>query len=540
VVFFIQYENKINKRNYALIYAKNQKITTQQKKLEALNSELFTSRESYRSIVENATIGMYQISPSGKILFANKALLKMLSLNSLRDLQEQVFLQIRNARRRQFIELLKKQEIIIGREDVWKMSDRNNIYVNESAWIIKDNKGNILYYEGIVEDITKRKIAEDKVQQTQAILKQKNKELIKRNEEIQRAKNEADEANTAKTMFLANFSHEIRTPLNSIIGFAYLLLPMAKSREGKNFVDSILVSSSSLLSLINDILDLSKIQAGKLELNFEPAYIPKIITEIKQIFYPQVESKNLNFNVTLNPHIEGFYVVDGARLRQVLFNIVGNAIKFTEEGTVEIKAEAFQSKKNKEYFDLIFTVKDTGSGIPKEEQSVIFDAFKQVNGNRFRQTPGTGLGLSISQRLIEMMGGNIELESTIGFGTTFIIHLKDIKRTYQDALPPEPAQKVQPEITEIRDKEAIKEDNSSKIIEANLKGKFGETYRNILNNKSIAEIRNFGKALLEFAQKEKNNVMQKESSLLIEAAERYDIETIEKMLGKIKKYFSEK
>ncbi len=537
VIFFIQYENKINKRNYALIYAKNQKITAQQKKLEALNDELFTSRESYRSIVENATIGMYQISPSGKILFANKALLKMLSLESLRALQEQVFLQIRDAGRKQFIELLKKQEIVIGREGVWQAEGRNRIYVNESAWIIKDNKGKILYYEGIVEDITKRKIAEDQVQQTQAILKQKNAELIKRNEEIQKAKTEAEEANTAKTMFLANFSHEIRTPLNSIIGFAYLLLPLVKSPEGRNFVDSILVSGKSLLSLINDILDLSKIQAGKLELNYEPAYIPKIIGELKQIFYPQVEARNLEFSVSFNPRMEAFFVIDGPRLRQVLFNIVGNAIKFTEQGSVRITAEALPDPNHPNHYNLVFVVKDTGPGIPEEEQSVIFDAFKQVNGDRVKRTPGTGLGLSISQRLIEMMGGSIHLESVVGKGTTFVIVLENIRKVAYGNEASDSPDPVSDAVQQNEDEAKANVPSASRKANADLEKQFGTTFRNILNKKSISEIRDLGEALLDYAQKRNLRTLQQQSLALLEATRRYDIETIENILGKMNNYF---
>ncbi len=536
VVFFIQYESKINKRNYALIFAKNRKITAQQKKLEALNNELFTSRESYRSIVENATIGMYQASPSGEILFANKALLKMLSQENVKSLQKQVFLKIGDASRKHFIGLLKKQEIIIGREDVWKINESNKIYVKESAWLIKDNKGKILYFEGIVEDISKRKIAEEKVQQTQAVLKQKNKELIKRNDDIQKAKNEAEEANTAKTMFLANFSHEIRTPLNSIIGFSYLLQSITKSAEGKNFVNSILVSSNSLLALINDILDLSKIQAGKLELNFEPAYIPKIITEIQQIFYPQIESKNLNFKITLNPLAESSFIIDGARLRQVMFNIVGNAIKFTEEGSVDISAEAEPCKDEYDFFDLLFTIKDTGTGIPKAEQTIIFDAFKQAGGNRSKQTPGTGLGLNISQRLIEMMGGNIELESTVGKGTLFTIHLKHIKKAYGESESSEPYEEIDQKALGKADTKLDGETPMPDIVEK-IEKQFGTTYQRISKNKSIVEIIDFGDALLKFSKEDQNEILKEECSVLLDAAKRYDIETLEKMLGKIRKYF---
>lgn len=540
VVFFIQYESRLNKKNYALILAKNKKIISQQKRLETLNNELYKSRESYRSIVENATIGMYQVSPAGEVLFANKALLKMLSLEDTESFQKQVFSSLEDVNRRHFIELLKKQEIIIGREDVWEVNNKEKIYINESAWLIKDSRGKILYYEGIIEDISKRKIAEEKVKQTQAVLEQKNKELLKRNEDIQQAKNEAEEANNAKTMFLANFSHEVRTPLNSIIGFAQLLLPVIKSGEGKSFVNSILVSSNSLLALINDILDLSKIQAGKLELNFEPVYIPKIITEIEQIFYPQVESKNLNFSVTMSPLTEGFYIVDGARLRQVLFNIVGNAIKFTEEGSVEITAETTQCMGGSDFYDFIFTVRDTGTGIPEEEQSVIFDAFKQVGRNRSKQTPGTGLGLSISQRLINMMGGFIALESNVGKGTLFTIHLKHIKKAYEGAETDK--QEVAPEhrLSGKKDQEFLEKSDIPQQTAKEIKTHFQKSYNNIVRNKSINDISRFAKKLLKFSKEKENKLLEEECLELLDAAKQYDIEHMEKILGRLKKYFPQR
>jgi len=540
IVFFIQYENKINKKSYAMILAKNKKITSQQKKLEALNDELFKSRESYRSIVENATIGMYQISPEGKILFANKTLLRMLSLKDINGLQEQPFLMIRDEKRKHFIELLKKQERIIGREDVWKINNHKDIYISESAWLIKDKQENILYYEGIVEDISKRKIAEKKVQQTQTMLEQKNQELVKRNEEFQKAKNEAEEANAAKTMFLANVSHEIRTPLNSIIGFANLMRPLVKTQQEKNFVHSILISSNSLLALINDILDLSKIQAGKLELNFEPAYIPRIITEIERIFYPQVESKGLNFTITMSPLIEDFFIVDRIRLRQVLFNIIGNAIKFTEKGSVNIKAEATSCKGEPAFFDLCFSVRDTGPGIPKEEQPYIFDAFKQASGNTSNQTPGTGLGLSISQRLVKMMDGRIDLESNIGEGTTFTIYLKHIKKVEKHTAIKELNDDVEQIPSVEMDHEYLEKNCISGQTAEEIRFHFGKTYNKVLKHKSIEEIVKFGEVLFKFSKEKQCGILEEESSKLLMAAKQYDIETLEDILEKMKKYFPQR
>lgn len=538
IVFFIRYENKISKKNYALVFAKNREITAQQKKLEILNSELFTSRESYRSIVENATIGIYQTSPSGKILFANKTLLKMLSYEDLGGLQKQLNLKTDKPTRQHFIGLLEQREVITGREDVWEIANGDKIYVNESAWVIKDNQGNILYYEGIVEDISKRKIAEDRVRKAQDALKKTNKELIKKNKDIQKAKNEAEEANAAKTMFLANVSHEIRTPLNSIIGFTYLLLPLTKGKQEKNFINSILISSNNLLTLINDILDLSKIQAEKLELNYEPSYIPKIISEIRQIFYPQIESKNLKFNIIIDPLIDNYFMVASIRLRQVLFNVVGNAIKFTDKGFVTLAADAEQCPGEENFYDLRFTIQDTGSGIPKEDQSRIFDAFKQGNGTRSKQTSGTGLGLNISQRLIEMMGGNIELKSEVGKGALFTIHLNHIKRIHSKKTEATEFQNMttQTQLHNIRNKENHMSKIDPKISEQLIR-QFFEPYQEIIKNKDIGEIIQFGNSVLLFSQENHIGTLTNACQELLDAAHHYDIETLEKALEQVRRYF---
>lgn len=536
ITWFIRKENKTNKKNLQLVYRKNQEIINQQEQLKLLNDELFTSRESYRSIVENATVGIYQTNQSGKILFANKTLLKMLGYPSLEHIKQELNLNSGEEWRKQFIRLLEEQEIITGREDVWLKHSGEKIYVNESAWLVKDHAGRILYYEGIVEDITQRKVAEEKAQKAQERLQQINRELRKRNLEFKRAKTEAEEANQAKTMFLANFSHEIRTPLNSIIGFANLLEPLEKKPQKKSFIRSILISSNSLLSLINDILDLSKIQAGKLELSYEPVYLPKVIDEIKQIFYPQVEEKNLIFKIKINKKAENFFLIDLSRFRQILFNIIGNAIKFTEKGFVELSFNIKSSRKKKDTYDFIIKVKDSGSGIDKEEQQHIFDAFKQANGNgRFAQS-GTGLGLNISQRLVEIMGGRIELESEVGVGSEFTIFLSGIKSQKMNEIPEaQPSIEAQQKKIPKRDKDS---ERKNQEMSQQINQLFGDNFRKVINDKIISEIEDFAGKLLDFAKENHMRELERECNNLLEASRRFDIEMIEKTIHRIHSYFS--
>ena len=536
--WFIQKESRISKKNYALVFNKNQEIIKQQEKLKLLNEELFASRESYRSIVENATIGIYQTNRDGEVLFTNKTLLKMLGYPLILNKDEKADMNMNRPERKKFFKLLEEQEIITGREDTWKKKNGDIIYVNESAWVIKDHDRNILYYEGIVEDITKRKVAEDKAQKAQQRMQQINQELRKRNIEYQKAKTEAEEANQAKTMFLANVSHEIRTPLNSIIGFSHLLEPLVTSKQKKNFIQSILVSSNNLLSLINDILDLSKIQAGKLELIYEPVYLPRIIREIRQIFYPQIESKNLKFNIKTDPIVENFFLIDASRFRQILFNIIGNAIKFTDQGHVDLKIETSPSQSKKGTYDFVIRIADTGSGIPKAEQSVIFDAFKQAStSDDDIPKAGTGLGLNISQRLVEIMGGRIELESEVGKGSVFTIYLSDIRLQPKEKERYEMRLQSQEELADSKQQNESLFDPISPQQEALLSKTFREQFIRVMSQKIISEIELFGNQLLKFATTNRIEILIEESRNLVDAAQRIDIEVIDRILYQIQKYF---
>ncbi len=535
VLIYIKYKNKIIQTNYGLLAARNQKITEQTERLSKLNNELFTSREQYRSIVENATIGMYQTTFDGRILFANKTLLHMLGY-SFSELQE-INLNKAKANRDHFISLIEKQGIITGREDVWEHADGSKIYVRESAWSIRDKKNKTLYYEGIIEDITKRKQAEQVAEKRKERLQKINVELHKRNIEIRTAKNQAEEANRAKSLFIANISHEIRTPLNSIIGFTDLLIPMVKDQKEKAFLQSIKNSSNSLLSLINDILDLSKIQAKKLELYTEPVSIHKVISGIQQIFYPQIEKKQIRFITELSSELDGIFLLDAIRFRQILFNLVGNAIKFTDNGFVKLTVSGQQSKDEKKYYNLDITVEDTGSGIPEYEQKIIFEAFKQSAYSISQQRQGTGLGLSITKRLVEAMNGTIALKSKPGKGTIFTIKLRKVEKVKNTgiSLPGDDAKKT------AKHHEQEPKQNTFIKIAANIRRDFSNKYFQkwiIINeSKIIDDIKLFGNEISVFGKERHINIIQKTGEQLIEASEHIEIETIEQLLLQIKSFF---
>jgi PAS domain S-box-containing protein len=274
------------------------------------------------------------------------------------------------------------------------------VIISASPIIVKGKSKGII---AIYSDITKEKLAE--------------KEIIK-------AKKEAELANQAKSAFLASMSHEIRTPINAIIGMGELMKNTTLNDEQKEYLDMLKISADNLLNVINDVLDISKIESGHIEIEKIEFDLWKLIESIGITLGVKASQKKLELLCYTNPDIPQYIMGDPTRLRQILVNLAGNSLKFTEKGEIAINVETLKREDDK--ILLHFTVKDTGIGIPKEKQAKIFESFSQVDSSTTRKYGGTGLGLSICKQLVELMGGKIWVESEANKGSTFHLTLPSV------------------------------------------------------------------------------------------------------------------
>ncbi len=281
---------------------------------------------------------------------------------------------------------------------------------------IRTSKGELRWYQIIKVPL---KMTDDSVQALGIAtditdIKEAEKELLK-------AKETAEQSLVVKEQFLANMSHEIRTPMNAIIGFTDLFKKTPLNENQKQFVEAIAVSGDNLLTIINDILDFSKIESGKLEIETAPFRLRDVVYDSYNLMIQKAKEKNLHFNVNYSEEIPAYLMGDSARLNQILINLIGNGIKFTESGSINVSVKAVESFSDKVKVE--FMVKDSGIGIPKDKQEAVFERFTQASGETTRKFGGTGLGLSIVKSLVELQNGQITLNSEHGEGSTFTFYI---------------------------------------------------------------------------------------------------------------------
>jgi two-component system sensor histidine kinase/response regulator len=385
-------------------------------------SALSESEEKFRTIIETAPDGYYEVDLKGNFTFFNDSICTIFgySRHEIATMNQRGLLDETNAQI--LTDTFKK--VVETREPVkslaWTLinKDGSRRFVESSVSLINDPKGNPTGFGGFIRDVTQRHRAEA----------------------LYRAKMAAEAASRTKSEFLASMSHEIRTPLNSIIGLVELMLSSKLSADQREDLDVVKSSAYSLLSIINNILDFSKIEAGKLEFEQTTFSLNRFMDESLKIMGMKSHEKGLELFYRISPDVPDRLLGDPLRLRQVLLNLVDNAIKFTEKGEVAVFV-AVKSLTEYEVY-LHFSVVDTGIGIPKEKHRSIFGAYNQGSSETMRRYGGTGLGLAVSAQLVDLMGGRIKVKSQPGKGSRFRFTTRVIRQKNGDSQPREIAQQT--------------------------------------------------------------------------------------------------
>jgi two-component system sensor histidine kinase/response regulator len=358
------------------------------------------SEERYRAILEQIEDGYFEVDLQGQYQLVNDAYCRILRCSPT-DIVGKSYKTIVPPHQVSLIygvfhKVYETGEAVRSFEYETLRLDGSTVFVEDSICLRRDREGRPLGFHGIVRDITERKKTEL---------------------ELAKAKEAAEAASHAKSTFLATMSHEIRTPMNGILGMTELVLDSDLTPEQREHLGLVKFSADSLLSIINDILDFSKVEAGKLEFESIPFDLRESLGETMKALSFRAHQKGLELIYDVQPGVPESVVGDPTRIRQVVFNVIGNAIKFTECGEVVLQVE--QESRDADSVLLRFSVSDTGVGIPADQQDRIFEAFSQADGSMTRKFGGTGLGLAICARLLEKMGGRIWVVSEPGKGSTF-------------------------------------------------------------------------------------------------------------------------
>ncbi len=396
-------------------------------------AELEKSELDFRNIYENSVQGICRSLPGGGFLMANRVMAEMLGYDSpeelcrsVTDIGRQIY--VDPEVRQEIHSILLKEGAVRNFETRFFRKDGRIVDVSINTRRVETEGPHPVYYEGIIVDITGKKQAEAEICNLNAELEQRvaertaeleaaNRDLAAAIEQARKLTRAAEEASRAKSQFLANMSHEIRTPLNGVLGMTRLLMDTDLGAHQREYVQTVAMCADSLLNLVNDVLDVSKIEAGKIELEAIDFDLRCCLEDAFDMLAFKAEEKGLELISFVSPEVPALLRGDPGRLRQVLINLVNNAIKFTQEGFVVVRVRP--TEESESHVAVRFEVQDSGIGIPAESHGRLFKSFSQVDASTTRRYGGTGLGLAISKRLVEMMSGEIGVDSRPGEGATF-------------------------------------------------------------------------------------------------------------------------
>gem|GEM_PF-1792466 len=378
-----------------------EKVKSRTTELRDTNEKLTHSEELFRSITENVADLVVMCKPDGEIIYANPSAPNIIGYRSDElvggYLQDWIHPDDHEMVRKQTLQLFKYNQLVFDVYSIFHKDGSERKFVTSGSGI-RDEEGRVSFVVSVSHDVT---------------------EQMKIQELTRQARESAEAANRAKSDFLANISHELRTPLNAILGYARLLYEdITLGDKQKNFAETMYKSGDHLLVMINEILDLSKIESGRMEVDRVSFNLANLLKDVARIFKLKAERKNLELNLEIQGHLPNTVTGDESKVRQIMMNLIGNALKFTQHGSVDIRCSVVN--RDADRIMVLLEVEDTGVGIPEEQQRHVLEPFRQVKG---RFNTGTGLGLALTQKFAELLSGSLELESAEGEGTKATVRI---------------------------------------------------------------------------------------------------------------------